>query len=198
MKAKQALPEGYKEIFSVNLQKDKKTAIFINVLALLISAVMIIPMHFYISIGTLFDMSKGLGTYTVRFLCLMGLIVIYMVLHELVHGITMKFFGTKKVKYGFNGMYAFAGSDDYYDQKSYIIIAVAPVVVWGFVLAVINTFVPTEWFWVTYMIQVCNISGAAGDMYVTAKFSRFPKDILVQDSGIGMIVYSKEEIEVEI
>lgn len=89
MGARRALPEGYKEIFSVNLQKDKKIAIFINALALLISAVMIIPMHFYISIETLFDMSQGLDAYAFRFFCLMGLIVIYMVLHELVHGITM-------------------------------------------------------------------------------------------------------------
>ena len=28
-------------------------------------------------------------------------------------------------------------------------------------------------------------------MYVTAKFSKMPKDILVQDSGVGMTVYSK-------
>lgn len=194
MKARQTLPEQYKEIFSVNLQRDKKVAVFVNALALLISAVMIVPMHFHISIGTLFDMSQGLGPYTVRFVCLMVFIIIYMILHEFVHGITMKIFGTKKVKYGFTGMYAFAGSDDYYDKKSYLIIALAPVVVWGLVLIVVNLFVPTEWFWVVYMIQVCNISGAAGDMYVTAKFSRFPKDILVRDSGIGMVVYSKEEI----
>ena len=194
MKAIQTLPEQYKEIFSVDLQRDKKVAILVNVLSLIIAVFMIVPMHFYISIETLFDMSEGLVAYTMRFFILMILIVIYMVFHELVHGVTMKFYGTKKVKYGFNGIYAFAGSDDYYDKKSYILIALAPVILWGVVLAVINAFVSVEWFWVVYMIQVCNVSGAAGDMYVTAKFSRFPQDILVRDSGIGMVVYSKEEI----
>ena len=43
-----------------------------------------------------------------------------------------------------------------------------------------------------YFIQITNISGGAGDLYVTFKFSRMPSDILVQDSGVGMTVYSAE------
>ena len=192
MKAVKNLPEGYKEIFTVNLQKDKKTAVLVNVLATVIAIALCVPMHFYISFFTLFDMEQGLGAYTLRFIVLLVLLVVYMVLHELVHGITMKLFGTKKIKYGFTGLYAFAGSDDYYPKLPYIIIALAPVAVLGVVIAVINCFVPREWFWVVYFIQLMNISGAAGDMYVTAKFSRMPKDILVQDSGICMTVYSAQ------
>ncbi|MBP3700652.1 MAG: DUF3267 domain-containing protein [Lachnospiraceae bacterium] len=85
-----------------------------------------------------------------------------------------------------------ASSDDYYDKRSYITIGLAPVVVWGIVIAIVNTFVSLEWFWVAYLIQIVNVSGAAGDIYVTAKFSRMPKDILVKDTGVGMTVYSKE------
>lgn len=73
--------------------------------------------------------------------------------------------------------------------------ALAPVVFWGVVIAAINAFVPEGWFWVVYMIQVTNLSGAAGDLYVTVKFSRFPNDILIKDHGVGMTVYSKEGIK---
>ena len=191
MKAKQTLPDGYAEIFSVDLQRDKKISLLVNMLALLIAVVIIVPVHMYvIPIHSLFDMSAGMTAYIVRFIVLIIGMILYMILHELVHGITMKLFGTKKVKYGFTGLYAYAGSKDYYDKTSYIIIALAPVLVWGIILAVINLFVPYEWFWVVYMIQMINISGAAGDMYVTVKFSRMPKDILVQDYGVGMTVYS--------
>ena len=192
MKALQVLPEGYKEIFSVNLQKNKKTAVLINTVAVVIGLVMGISMHFHISIATLFDMEKGLGAYSLRFAALLILNLIYIILHELVHGITMKICGTKKVKYGFTGIYAFAGSSDYYDKRNYIIIALAPVVLWGIVLGIINAYVPEDWFLVEYLIQIANISGAAGDMYVTAKFSKMPKDILVTDNGVEMKVYSKE------
>ncbi|MBQ7295446.1 MAG: DUF3267 domain-containing protein [Clostridia bacterium] len=193
MKAKEKLPEGYNEIFSVDLQKNKKTALLINVIAVIISVAMAVPAHFYIPISTLFDMEKGIGNYILRFAAMMVSMFAYIILHEAVHGITMKLYGTKKVKYGFTGLYAFAGSDDYYDKKSYIVIALAPVVVWGIVIAAINVFVGEEWFWVVYFIQIANISGAAGDIYVTAKFASFPKDILVHDSGVGMTVYSKEK-----
>ena len=192
-KSLQELPQDYKEIFSVNLQKDKKTAVFVNILAIIIAVVMAVPMHFYISIGNLFDMSNGFVSYIIRFVVLLVSIIAYMILHELAHGITMKIFGAKKVKYGFTGLYAYAGSTDYYGKIPYIIIALAPVIVWGVVIAVINIFVSKEWFWVVYFLQIINISGAAGDIYVTARFSKMPKDILVLDNGVGMTVYSKEK-----
>lgn len=192
MKAVKELPVGYKEIFSVNLQKDKKIATIINVGAILIAVLMAVPMNFYIPISTLFDFTQGVKNYFTRFIVLMVSMIAYLILHEAVHGVAMKICGTKKVKYGFTGLYAYAGSDDFYDKKSYIFIALAPVVLWGIVLAVVNCFVSQNWFWVVYLIQISNISGAAGDIYVTAKFSKMPDDILVTDCGVGMTVYSAE------
>ena len=189
MKAIGVLPEDYGEIYSLNLQKDKRTAIIVNLLALAIAAVMAVSMNFFVPVTSVFDMSGGIVRYFLRFAALIVLMVLYMVLHELVHGIAMKLCGTKRVKYGFTGLYAFAGSEDYYDKKSYIFIALAPIVLWGTVLAAVNFFVPTEWFWIVYMIQLINISGAAGDLFVAVKFSRMPKNILIQDSGVSMRVF---------
>lgn len=193
MRAKQELPQGYHEILHIDLQKNKKLTLTVNAIALVITLAMVVPMLFVVPIATLLDTSQGIGPYLIRLCALIVGMAVYVFLHELIHGITMKAYGTKKVKYGFTGMYAFAGSEDYYDKKSYIVIALAPIVVWGIVLAVLNCFVPTDYFWVVYFIQIMNISGAAGDLYVTAKFSRLPKDILIRDHGIGMTVYSAEK-----
>lgn len=192
MKSYQSLPQGYKEVLSVDLQKNKKLALLVNGFALIIGILMAVPMHFVVPVTSLFDFSQGIVMYFVRFAVLVIGYIVYMLLHEAVHGVTMKLCGTKKVKYGFTGLYAFAGSSDYYDKKSYIIIALAPVVVWGIVLAVLNCLVSESWFWVVYLIQIGNISGAAGDAYVTAKFSKLPGDILVRDCGVSMTVYSAE------
>ena len=189
MKAIGVLPEDYGEIYSLNLQKDKRTAIIVNLRALAIAAVMAVSMNFFVPVTSFFDMSGGIVRYFLRLAALIVLMVLYMVLHELVHGIAMKLCGTKRVKYGFTGLYAFAGSEDYYDKKSYIFIALAPIVLWGTVLAAVNFFVPTEWFWIVYMIQLINISGAAGDLFAAVKFSRMPKNILIQDSGVSMRVF---------
>ena len=192
MKAFENLPDGYHEIYAVDLQKNKKVALLVNILAILIAALLVVPMCFVVPISSLFSMETGMKNYIFRFGILLVLIIVYMVLHELVHGIAMKICGTKKVKYGFTGMYAFAGSQDFYNKKAYIYIALAPVVLWGSVLAVITPLVSAEWFWVVYMIQIINVSGAAGDLFVTVKFLRLPRDILIRDYGVGMKVFSKE------
>ena len=67
------------------------------------------------------------------------------------------------------------------------------MVIWGIVLGVLCAALPESWFWVVYFIQIANISGAAGDAYVTYKMLTLPKDILVNDTGVAMTVYVKEE-----
>ena len=190
-KAVSTLPEGYREILSVDLKKNKKQMLLVNGLGLLVFFALALPVHmFYLPYGSLWI--GGSRAYWTRIAALFGGMAVYIVLHELVHGITMKICGTKKVKYGFTGVYAYAGSDDYYYKWPYITIALAPVVVWGIVLGVLNFFVPTGWFWVVYGIQLMNLSGAAGDLYVTAKFSGLSNDILIRDYGVGMRVYAPD------
>lgn len=195
MKAKQTLPYGYQEIFSLDLQNGKKAPMFVNMIALSIAVIMFVPMNFFMPLTRylFFDMTKGFHFYILRWVVFILASLSYIILHELVHGMTMKYFGCQKVKYGFIGLYAFAGSEDFFDKKSYIVIALAPVVLWGIVLLIINLLVSDEWIWIVYLIQITNISGAAGDFYVTAKFLKMPEDILVKDRGVSMTVYAPKQ-----
>lgn len=186
-----ALPVGYREIYSVNLQKDKKAALFVNIAALILMVIFVIIGILIVPISYTFDNDGSIVTVWLKTIAVLAGMIVYFILHELVHGITMKHYGAKKVKYGFTGLYAFAGCEEYFSKKPYIVIALAPIVVWGVVLAAICCFVPKSWFWVVYFIQIMNLSGAAGDLYVTCKFSKFPKDILIKDTGVEMKVYSK-------
>ena len=189
MKAKQTLPYGYQEIFSLDLQNGKKAPMFVNMIALSIAVIIFMPLTRYL----FFDMTKGFHFYILRWVVFILASLSYIILHELVHGMTMKYFGCQKVKYGFIGLYAYAGSEDFFDKKSYIVIALAPVVLWGIVLLIINLLVSDEWIWIVYLIQITNISGAAGDFYVTAKFLKMPEDILVKDRGVSMTVYAPKQ-----
>lgn len=185
------LPDGFKNIYTLNLQKDKKTALIVNVISLLIFvAFAVLGAYFvYVNKMTLFS-ADNLAYVLLKLGVVLGGTIIYLVLHEAVHGVVMKYYGAKKIKYGFTGLYAFAGCDDYFKRKPYIVIALAPIVFWGIVLAVVCFFVPQDWFWVVYFIQLANLSGAAGDIYVSYKFLRLPNDILIRDTGIEMTVYS--------
>ena len=72
MRAEQSLPEQYVQVYALDLQKNKKTAILVNVLALGIAALLVVPMLFVVPITTLFDMEEGFGAYLLRFGVLAG------------------------------------------------------------------------------------------------------------------------------
>ncbi len=190
-KCRSELPITYREIYSVNLQKDKKAALIVNIVALILMVIFVIIGAFIVPLSYISGNDESLITVWIKLVISLVGMIVYLILHELVHGITMKYYGSKKVKYGFTGLYAFAGCDEFFNKKSYIVIALAPIIVWGVVLAVACCFVPKNWFWVVYFIQIMNLSGAAGDLFVTYKFSKFPKDILIKDTGLEMKVYSE-------
>lgn len=186
------LPAGYREACHIDLQKDKKLMLLVNLLALAIMLIMGGIGHRIVPLGALFDMDS-IALYALRFIVLIGGIIIYLVLHELVHGIFMRGFSGVRPHYGFTGLYAYAGSTAYFNKKHYIIIALAPVVIWGIVLAVLTALVPDSWFWPVYFIQMANISGAAGDLYVFWRLGRMSPEILVNDTGVAMTVYLPEK-----
>lgn len=67
------------------------------------------------------------------------------------------------------------------------------MVLWGVVLAILAAVLPAEWYWSVQVVQLMNLSGAAGDMYVTWLLCRMPADILVQDDGVAMQVFAPVE-----
>ena len=189
MKSVTQLPEGYREILHIDLQKDKKLMLIVNGLALVIMVVMFAVAMVFVPVSTLFDYTDIAGM--CGKVAVLGLgNVAYIILHEAVHGIAMRHYSEAKVSFGFSGMYAFAASKAYYCRKHYVVISLAPIVVWGIVLGILNFIVPISWFYVVYFIQAGNISGAAGDLYVAWRMSKLPEDILVQDDGVSMTVYS--------
>ncbi len=186
MKCLSELPQGYKKILSLDLQKDKKLALKINIASLVVAAVM------GIIAGLVIAKEYFLYFDIVKIMIIFASTFAYLVLHEFVHGMAMKSFGLKTVKYGFTLLYAYAGSKDYFKKNMYIITALAPMVIWGVVLVILNLICGMEWFWVIYLIQIYNIAGSVGDMYVVHKVSKMPKDVLVLDSGVSMEFYSAE------
>lgn len=190
MKTTETLPTNWQQILTVDLQRNRRQMLLVSIIALVIAAVMVTVCAIFVPIAPIFDLSAGFLPYMARFGTLFAGMIAYIVLHELVHGVFIRIFSGKRATYGFSWKYAWAGSDCYFGKVPYLVIALSPVVIWGIVLAVINTLVPIEWFWVVFVIQIMNLSGAAGDLYVTARFLGLPKDILVKDTGTSMTVYA--------
>lgn len=186
MNAFPTLPEGYEEKTVIDLQKDTKAAGTVNGLALITAVLLLVPGHLLVPLPAAWNALRF-----PHFIALALGMIAYILLHELVHGITMRLYSRQKPFYGFTGMYAYAGSSCYFNRTSYTVIALAPIVLWGIVLLTLNLLLGEEWFWIVYLIQITNLSGAAGDLYVTRLLSKMPDDILIHDVGVRMTVYSK-------
>ena len=193
MHAIQKLPENYETSLELNLQKDKKTALKVNGLAvgltfiLMLIGIAIHPLNFDL------DTDEAFKSFIIKMIVISISYIAYIILHEFTHGIAMKHYGGMKVQYGFTGLYAYAGSrDDYFDRYAYIRIALAPLVIWGIVFLILNIVLPKDWFWVIYFLQIGNISGAAGDIFVSWKVSKMPETLYVRDTGIDMTIYDRK------
>lgn len=198
MKAFQEIPSSYHECARIELQKDRRTMMMMNIFGIIIMVAMTVGMAIFRPIHALFDMSQGLGAYTLRFVGLILGYVLYIVLHELTHACVMRLLGARNVQFGFTGMYAYAGSDaDYFDRSGYVCIALAPLVIWFVIFFSAGSLVPPDWFWVFYLLQIGNVAGSAGDMYVTGRILRMPKDTLVMDTGISMTFLSQKDRDQE-
>jgi hypothetical protein len=185
------LPEGYHEIKSVDFLNDKKLAIVVNLCALLLAICLFILGNFRVS----FQIIIGSDNLIASILGALGLIigvVLYLVLHELTHGFFIKKYSGRKARYGFTGMYAYAASDAFFTKHQYIIIALAPVVIFGCFFLLLNILLPGNFFWLIYFMQIMNISGATGDFYITYLMSRLPADVLTTDVGVVMKMYSRD------
>lgn len=187
MKATMQLPDGYRLLREIDLEKNKKQAGIVNGLSLIVAALVLVPMVLCAPEGAAFV--RGLS----GLLMLVGGMFLYVALHEAVHGVCFWAFSGEKPRFGWKSVYAYAASDAYYSKWPYLSIALAPVVFWGAVLAVLAAILPADWYWMVQMIQLINLSGAAGDLYVTWLLCRMPADILIQDAGVAMQVFGRAD-----
>ena len=179
------LPEGYAPCLRIDMQKDKKTAVTVNLLALALMAAVAAAGFFLEPEGAAWGIWQATAV-------LLGYFA-YILLHEAVHGACMRALGSKTVRFGFTGLYAFAASSEIYSKRAYILIALAPAVFWGAVFALAAALAPPAAFWPVWLLLAMNIGGAAGDFYVAAVVARLSPDLLVQDAdGVAMTVFVKE------
>lgn len=190
-RAEKSLPEGYTFYGQIDLNRAQQRIVMIIHLTLglvlIVLGILFAP-PFWQTFNTDYPTVLAIKILTVS----IGA-VLYIIGHEAVHGIVMWQLSHVKPTFGFsirNGN-AFAGSTAYFPKIPYLIVVLAPLVFWGAVLGALCVFLPRDWFWIVYLIQIINLSGAAGDLYVSVRMLRMPSDVLVQDSGAKMKLYAK-------
>lgn len=181
MKAYARLPQGFRFQERIDLVKNRKQLITVNVLSIALAALTV-------AAGFVFRPQNASFGWLQWIFAFAG-IALYIVGHEAVHGVLMWLISHEKPRFGFKLMYAYAGSSAYFDKPAYLLIAIAPLAVWTIVLSVLAFVLPAVCFWPVWVVQVTNVSGAAGDLYVFFHLINRPRTILVQDDGAAMTVW---------
>ena len=181
---------GYKECTKIDLVKNKTEALLVNISGIIIMVVMAVFIPLLIMGGIIeFNLET---TFPLFFIVLLISLILYIPLHEIVHGIVLKKYTDEKLSFGWKLVYAYCGSKEaVVDRKEYYAVALAPLLVFSVVfisLMVLNPSLSLVW----YVMEIMNVSGSVGDIYVSIKLRKEKsRDILITDSGTDMSFWSR-------
>ena len=184
-----SLPPGYRYAGTLDFMRDRRQMKALVILSLALILVPLIVALLSVPVGPSWRL---MASRWFMWPCLGLALVAYIPLHELVHGISMYVLSGVKPVYGLKLPYAYAGSAAWFDKRSHIITALAPVVIWGVALQVAVARLPDEWFWPLWIVQISNLSGSAGDLYTAWALARMPGDLLIQDTGVRMRIMRRQ------
>ena len=120
--------------------------------------------------------------------------IVYIVLHELTHGIFYKYFTKQKLKFGLTLTVAYCGVPNVYVRKKETIIAcLAPLVIYTILFAMIIIFLPSNIINLTVtLLFSLHVGGCSGDIYLSLiLLTKYKKDTYIKDTGPTQYIYKK-------
>lgn len=177
------LPNGYRYAGTLDFMRSRR---HIRTMLILSLALVIVPAVVGLLVAPVGPSWRLINSVWWGWLALGAALLLYIPLHELTHGVVMFALSGVPPKYGLKLPYAYAGSTVWFDKKSHIMTALAPVIVWGAILQIAIAMLPPEWFWPVWIVQISNLSGSAGDLYTAWALGRMEGDLLIQDTGVRM------------
>ena len=188
------LPEGYKEAKVIDA-KNSKFGVIMNVVAILLSAAIIVPfviLWIKKEGNVTFDMSSSIK----MLIAALALFVI-IVIHELLHGVAYKIMTHQKLTFGVTLTAAFCGVPNIYVYRKCAIIAMLTPLVVLSTLLIIPLFFVDDFFTKVAILFVFafHFGGCSGDMFgaILFFFKFKDKDVLMNDTGPKQTFYVKEK-----
>jgi Putative zincin peptidase len=199
LKATRVLPDSYVARWGLDLAKDTKAALLLNLAAL---PAFLLFTRFFIAIASEFR-SEITVTGFVRqlslhplagFVSLIVTVIVFTTIHEGIHGLFFWLFTHSRPVFGLKLLFAYAGAPEWFIPRSpYAMIGLAPIVCISIVGLVLVPLVSLPVCELMLFGVVLNASGAVGDLYVTARVLAEPRDCLVLDTGVGCTVFTRVE-----
>ncbi len=188
------LPEGYVQSGEINLKKNKRLAITLNIVAFF---VVVLSFFLLSSFAALVrpDLMNTSGSITagggaVGLAVVVGLMFLFMTIHELVHGFFFWVFTRSRPVFALRLFYAYAGAPDWYiPTRHYAFAAVGPLAVIGAVGLLLVLLVPESWVMFIVILVALNTGGSMGDLLILTRISKASPTCLANDAGDVITFY---------
>lgn len=183
------LPAHYTEVLSVDAT-DKRFAIWMNVWALFLAAVISVLAYFLIKPT---DFLRNYSS--LRALVAIASLFLYILLHELVHGLAYKSLTHEKLTFGLTLSVAYCGVPNIYVYRRTALIALlAPFLLFTlvFLIGIIWLTDPWDKLYAAVVFSF-HVGGCIGDLYDTYLYMTKLKDpmTLMQDTGPKQTFYQQ-------
>jgi hypothetical protein len=184
------LPEGYVQSGEINLKKNRRLAITLNIVAGFVG----VPSFFLLSSFAVLvrpSLMNTSGSITVGvWVVMLGLVVLLMTIHELIHGFFFWVFTRSRPVFAMRLFYAYAGAPDWYiPTRQFMIVALGPLVIIGAVGILLMLLVPESWVLFIALMVALNTGGSAGDLLVFTRLFKLSPTCLANDTGDVMTFY---------
>jgi hypothetical protein len=179
------LPEGYVLSGEINLKKNKRLAITLNIVALFVGILSFLLLSSFAVLVRPSLMNLSGATITAGIWAVMlGLVVLLMTIHESVHGFFFWVFTRSRPVFAFRLFYAYAGAPDWYiPTRQFMIVALGPLVIIGAVGILLMLLVPESWvLFIAFMVAL-NTGGSAGDLLSFTRLFKVSPTCLANDTG---------------
>jgi hypothetical protein len=194
------LPDDYEEVYYLNLlQAAELTSLNI------IGTLLLLPFFLLMLVWIVLSLWLR-GEYIVQtqlpMPILLILVLMVLPLHELVHGIAIRWARHKPyygAKYADIGRFKipivlFATADDaLFRRNQFIVIALAPAIIITLLGMALVTLLPDYLSYYIMLAVMLNGSGAVGDFWMTVIVLRYPPDALVRDEADSVRIYARHD-----
>ena len=190
------VPDNY-EIVKVIDAKNVKTMLLMNFVAILI-AIPLISFFVKIVFRSIFNENLVLSEIIPYYFSFLIILILYLIMHELTHGIFYKIFTHEKLTFGLTLTVAYCGVPKIYVKRiPALITTLAPFVVFSIVLGVPLFFEikPLIFLLISLLFSI-HVSGCTGDLWVALIliFKYRGKKLLVNDTGPKQSFYVEKQI----
>ena len=192
MSAKKSKPEGFKNKETIDLRADKKLWLGINGAALAAAMVLVLLGCLYEPVTRFFDAAGG-WMLLLRFVLLLVGMGVYFYMNEYIRRFMIEKLTGKAAQVVREKPCVFTAPTRSLTVKEYLKVSFVPVLALGALLLLLMLVLPEKLFWQVYIIQIINLAGAAGEVYIAYKLLKMKKDARIEDDVTSITVWSKNQ-----